>query len=156
MCAPSIWVCTLVCVCEGEKRGLERGWRKTRNAKEGAWRSAVQPPRFCLTLFQIPPSWLSEGNKGALFTSRPPLVYPPSPSTPLLSPLAPPRPPFLHFSGCISVIFYSFALPPAPWLFGSEAKMGLWCVALEPLNCAGWPRQYSYLIYRLIFFFHSV
>ena len=43
------WVCVCVCVCACEhlgvyahvKKRLERGWRKTHNVREGAWRSAV-------------------------------------------------------------------------------------------------------------------
>lgn len=64
-----IWVCTLMW-----KRGFERGWRTTPNVRKehGAVQSKVQVLSLSLfpsLFFQMPSSWASEGNKGALLTS---------------------------------------------------------------------------------------
>lgn len=92
-------------------------------------------------------------------------LYSPLSLAHLLPPLSLSLPPslllyflWLHF--CHFLFFYSPSLPPsflpAPWLFCSTAKMGPQSVALEPLNCSEWARQYAHLIYDFLFCSPSV
>lgn len=108
------WACVRVGACEHlgvyahVKKRLERGWRKTHNGRKehGAVQCKVQSLSLSPSLFfkYFPHGFLRETKE----------LYSPLSLTHLLSSL----PPFLlYFSGCISVIFYYFTLPPCLPLF---------------------------------------
>ncbi len=109
------WACVRVCACEHlgvyahVKKRLERGWRKTHNVRKehGAVQCKVQSLSLSPSLFfkYLPHGFLRETKE----------LYSPLSLAHLLPSLPPSL--LLYFSGCISVIFYSFALPPCLPLF---------------------------------------
>lgn len=154
---PSLWLtmeCEHLGVYSRVKKRLERGWRKTPNVRKehGAVQCKVQSLSLRLPLSLSNTSLMGFWGKQRSFTHLSPshssLSSPPVPSLPLL---------FLWLHFCHFIFFYSPSLPssflPASWLFCSIAKMGPQSVALEPLNCSEWPRQYAHWIY--LFFFLS-
>ena len=135
----SIWVCMLMW-----KRDLkEVGERLIMWGKEhGAVQCKVQPPSLSPSLFfkYLPHGFVRETKELCSPLSLP-RSHPSLPPTFFISLAA-----FLSFS----ILWLSL---PAPWLFCSIAKMGPQSVALEPLNCSEWPRQYARLIYDFSFTF---